>query len=741
MITFKNFKNDLNGGLVAGIIALPLAIAFGVSSFSALGPDYVSTGAIAGLYGAIFTGLFAALFGGTPSQVTGPTGPMAVVSTAAIVTLMQNPALQAAFPTAADKIPVVLFLFGFTVILGGITEIILGLVHSGKVVKYIPYSVIAGFMNGIAVIIFFGQIKPFFGFASSDTYPSIFDKFNSTNAFIGIIGVATILGILYVPKVLKKIPASLSGMFVGVIVYFIIGKVFLPTLLNPVNPYIIGNIPAKIPMPEFIFSFKKFIRYVNFDMFKILIGPALTLGILGAIDTLLTSVVADVKTKTRHNSDKELFGQGIGNIMAGIFGGIAGAGATVRTLVNIDAGGKTNLSGIIHGLLLLMIVLVFGRWAQWIPMAALSGILFITAIKMIDIWSVSLVKKKSARLDVIVMLTVTIVTAVIDLMVAVGIGLGIASIIFIKNQSKQPVVKRMLSAKTFRSKKIRSSDENEALEKFGSEIVLIEMQGALFFGTTDSFSIFIEKHVTRAKYIIFDLKSVASIDLTGAQLFLDLMQKLKENGITVCFSSLKKFNNPEREEMIVFLNEIGIIKEITQERIFFNNDFALEYCEDALLNEQNINMDKNRVYALEDMDLLRELNKDEIEIINRHCVKKKYVKDDVIFRQGDLGNEMYFIGCGEVSIVHKLTGDEIKRIVTYSVGSHFGEMAILEDKPRSATVIATSETDLYSLSKENFFDIMKSNSNLAYKVFTNLNLIFSERLRNTSRELQMLAEG
>jgi len=145
MITFKNFKNDLNGGIVAGIIALPLAIAFGVSSFSSLGPDYVSTGAVAGLYGAIFTGLFAALFGGTPSQVTGPTGPMAVVSTAAIVTLMQNPSLQAAFPTTAEKIPVILFLFGFTVILGGMTEIFLGIVHAGKIVKYIPYSVIAGF--------------------------------------------------------------------------------------------------------------------------------------------------------------------------------------------------------------------------------------------------------------------------------------------------------------------------------------------------------------------------------------------------------------------------------------------------------------------------------------------------------------------------------------------------------------------------------------------------------------------
>ncbi|MBP7653322.1 SLC26A/SulP transporter family protein [Candidatus Dependentiae bacterium] len=741
MITFKNFKNDLNGGIVAGIIALPLAIAFGVSSFSSLGPDYVSTGAVAGLYGAIFTGLFAALFGGTPSQVTGPTGPMAVVSTAAIVTLMQNPSLQAAFPTTAEKIPVILFLFGFTVILGGMTEIFLGIVHAGKIVKYIPYSVIAGFMNGIAVIIFFGQIKPFFGFSSGTSWNDLFTKFGSVNLYIAIIGIATILGILYIPKILKKIPTSLSGMFVGIIVYFIIGKILYSEFLNPINPYIIGNIPAKIPTPEFIFSLKKFIGYINIDMFKILIGPALTLGILGAIDTLLTSVVADVKTKTRHNSDKELFGQGIGNIMAGIFGGIAGAGATVRTLVNIDAGGKTNLSGIIHGLLLLLIVLVFGRWAKWIPMTVLSGILFITAIKMIDIWSVSLIKKKSARLDVIVMIVVTIVTAVIDLMVAVGIGLGIASIIFIKNQAKQPVIKRILSAKTFRSKKIRSTEENEILEKFGEDIVLIEMQGSLFFGTTDSFSVFIEKHIKKVKYIIFDLKNVLSIDLTGAQLFLDLMQKLKESGIIICFSSMKKFNDQEREEMITFLNEIGIIKEITNERIFFNNDFALEYCEDSLLREHNIDMSRNRSYNIEDMDLLNGLYKNEIEIIEKYCKKNKYNRNDIIFKQGDPGNEMYFIGLGEVSIVHKLSEDAVKRIVTYSVGSHFGEMAILENKPRSATVIATSETELYILSKTDFFNIMKENAKLAYKVLTNLNLIFSERLRNTSRELNMLSEN
>ena len=440
---FSNIKGDIFGGITAAVIALPLAIAFGVLTFAPLGPEYTAQGALAGLYGAIFTGIFAALFGGTPSQITGPTGPITVVMTSVVSGLMQNPPLPG---DPSSQIPAILTLAFLCVFFGGIFQVGFGLLRMGTLIKYIPYPVIAGFMNGIAVIIFLGQVQPFLGVGKEAGFLEIISLKAHVQPLTILVWIITIAVMLLSPKLIRALPGSLTGLIIGSVSYYIL-KAFFPSI--PMGE-VIGKIPSAIPMPV---QLREFVAiFGNPDMLAripMLFAPSLTLGVLGSIDSLLTSVVADTVTKTRHNSNKELIGQGIGNLVSAFFAGLAGAGATVRTLVNVNSGGRTPLSGIIHGVSILLVLLVLGSLAGKIPMAVLAGILLVTAVKMVDEWSSRLAwkltghvqEKKRILVNICVVLLVTIVTVTVDLMIAVGIGLVVASMLFVIQMSSS-VLKR-----------------------------------------------------------------------------------------------------------------------------------------------------------------------------------------------------------------------------------------------------------------------------------------------------------
>lgn len=353
---FRNLRGDLFGGLTAAIVALPLALAFGVS----VSPD---DGAIMGLYGAVFIGFFAALFGGTPAQISGPTGPMTVV-------------MATVFSTLVNKNPETGLGMAFTVVmLGGIFQILFGVLRLGKYITLMPYTVISGFMSGIGFIILFLQIGPFFGHpGSANVIQSLqnLSKFvNNPNPVATGLGALTLIIVFGSPAKLNRIiPAPLLALVVCTLIsVFVFPDSGIP---------IIGKIPTGLP--------KLRLPLFDLDQIRDMVGYGLMLATLGSIDSLLTSLVADNITRTTHDSDKELIGQGIGNLIAGLFGGLPGAGATMRTVVNVRAGGKTPISGMVHALVLLVIVLGAGKLTENIPNAVLAGILIKVGIDIID-WS------------------------------------------------------------------------------------------------------------------------------------------------------------------------------------------------------------------------------------------------------------------------------------------------------------------------------------------------------------------
>jgi sulfate permease, SulP family len=480
-IHFRHWRGDLFGGLTAAIVALPLALAFGVAS---------GAGAIAGLYGAIIVGFFAALFGGTPAQVSGPTGPMTVVVTSVIAALV-------------SRHPDTGLAMAFTVvILGGLIQILFGVMRLGQYITLIPYTVISGFMSGIGVIIIVLQLPPLLGHSGTGGVVTTLQKLpaylSDPNWVAVVLGLLTLLIVFTSPPKLNRIiPSPLLALVIVTLVSVVVFKD--PNLAR------IGEIPKGLPtlrMPTFsIPELADMLRY------------GLMLGVLGAIDSLLTSLVADSISRTQHDSDKELIGQGIGNMLAGLFGGLPGAGATMRTVVNVQAGGKTPLSGMIHALVLLLVVFWAGPLTAQIPNAVLAGLLLKVGIDILD-WGFI---KRAPRISLKgtgLMYLVLFLTVFVDLITAVLVGAFIANVLTIKRLSD--VQSDNIQAITSPTGNHNlTAAEQQILTDAGGDILLLKLGGPMSFGAAKSIS---RRMLIVQNYqaLVLDFSEVPTLGITAA---------------------------------------------------------------------------------------------------------------------------------------------------------------------------------------------------------------------------------
>lgn len=722
-----NLKADIAGGVSAAIIALPLALGFGVAAFAPLGREFAAAGALAGLIGAAFTGIFAAIFGGTPSQITGPTGPMTVVITATVAKLMTYDALDGSSDAAF-----VLTLTFATVMLGGVVQILLGVLRAGTAIKFIPYPVIAGFMNGIAVIIFIGQIEPVLGITDGRFWqhfklvPEVF----ATAAI-------TVAAIYASKRFLPKFPASLVGLLLGTAAYMLIAKLSNPELLRfENNPYIVGEIPSGIPMPKNIPAFASLFTQVDSGLLATIVPAAVVLGMLGAIDSLLTSLVADVATKTQHNSNRELIGQGIGNVVSSLFGGISGAGATVRTLVNVDAGGRGRVSGVTHGVLLLMILMFLGSFAGWIPMSVLGGILVVTSIGMVDTWSLALYRKRTARMDLVVVLVVTVVTVAVDLMVAVGIGFGVTMLLFLRQLSGISLVQNSFRCAIRRSKHVRGEQEEALLAQHGHGILAYELKGSLFFGSTSSFTGQVRSELATVRYLILDFKRIDTIDITGAECLKQICDAADEAGVTLLVSHINPSHRKEREALTTYLEELHVLQSIGANNLFDSLDLAVEAAEDRLL--AGLGHDDEAVEAagsVRHSGLFETLTDAQWQTIGPLLQRRAFDAGNTVFSRGDAGEYVAVIEHGRVSVWLEPIEDAVTRLATFGPGIHFGDQALLTGHVRSASVRADTDTVLKVLTTETFEDLMQTAPATGIALLRAMGVELSRRLRVTSEEL------
>jgi len=548
---FPFLKGDIFGGITAGIVALPLALAFGVQS---------GMGAEAGLYGAIGLGIFAALFGGTNTQISGPTGPMTVVSTATITLIIaEKGSFEAAFPS------VLLCFF-----LAGAFMVVMGVLRIGQYIKYIPYPVVSGFMTGIGVIIIILQFFPMLGYDSPKTISEILRNIQDPlqNVHWTSLGLTalTMLIVYIFPKLSTVVPSTLVALIV----------VTLMAELIPIDVKIIGDIPSGLPA----FHFDLFTAITDINL---VLMPAVTLAALGAIDSLLTSVVADNVTRTSHNSNKELIGQGIGNMVAGFIGGIPGAGATMRTLVNIKSGGTTRLSGIMHGVFLLFVLLGIGSLASQIPIPVLSGILLTVGISIVDRRGLSHIGKIT-KTDAFVLIIVLILTVFVDLLQAVAAGMIISSVIFIKQMGD-------ITQKDSTSTSIQTSKEAEKLHdryhiplEIRPFVSIKRINGPLFFGNSEYFLQLGKKVPDEIAVLVIDMKRVPYIDQSGLYSLESIVLSLEQKGIQVYLLHLQKQPEAMMRNILLIPNVIEL------ETIFDDEELCAESIKTLIKNNKTLSI-------------------------------------------------------------------------------------------------------------------------------------------------------
>ncbi|MFV1994441.1 MAG: SulP family inorganic anion transporter [Verrucomicrobiales bacterium] len=499
-------KGDIFGGITAGVVAIPLALAFGVSS---------GLGAIYGLYGAFALGIVAAIFGGTSSQVSGPTGPMTVVSATVVAAAMaQFGALESAW-----GLIIACFLTA------GVFQILMGVLGLGRFIRYIPYPVLSGFMSGIGVIIIIIQIFPFLGQVSPTgtlnvflALPKAHEALNWTAVFVGA---GTIAVVYLFPKITKTIPSALVALVAMTLV----------TTLFKLDVARIGDVPDGFPK-----ILLGNLNQIGIEHFLLVLKFGAMLAALGAIDSLLTSVVADNITKTRHNSNRELIGQGIGNMVSACIGGLPGAGATMRTVVNVKAGGRTRLSGMIHGLLLLALLLGAGPLAERIPLAVLAGILITVGIGIIDYKSI----RQFAHIprgDAFILVVVLVLTVFWNLLFAVAVGLILAAVIFMKQSGDLGEQKTKASPLGDFARGLPWADEMDLPDAMYDRVYIKRLHGPLFFGFAFGFKDLVAE-MPEVDHVIIRMKMVPFIDQSGAYAMEEALVDLRDKGITVALTGL-----------------------------------------------------------------------------------------------------------------------------------------------------------------------------------------------------------
>jgi SulP family sulfate permease len=723
---------DIWGGVSAMLVALPSAIAFGVTIFAPLGASYAARGAVAGILGAMAIGLVSPALGGTNRLISAPCAPAAAVLSALAITL-----------TTQDVAPeTVALMLAVVALMTGLMQVGFGAVGLGRLIKYMPYPVVSGYLSGVGLLIITQQLPKLLG-APKGTH--LWDALMSPDTWQRngiVVGVVTIGAVVLAPKVTKAVPATIAGLLAGVATYFALSLTDRSLLTVVGNAAVVGPLNGGGAGDGLIAGMTaRFAaaRTIDLSQLASLAVPALTLAVLLSIDTLKTCVVIDAMTRTRHDSNRELFGQGLGNIASTIVGGIPGAGTMGATLVNISSGAQTRLSGTVEGIAALVAFLVLGSVLAWIPIAALAGILIVVGARMFDRASLHLLKSRATLLDFVVIVSVVAVAETVSLIAASGVGVGLAILLFIREQVRGSVVRRHALGTHMHSKQVRLPHEAEALDLEGERTAIFELQGSLFFGTTDQVYTALEPHLKTRRFIILDMRRVSSVDVTAAHLLEQVGDTLHERGGNLIFSALPK-HMPGGVDAKSYLGDLGLY-EHHGAKAFGELDDALQWVEELILTEAQVEASSRPALALEEIELFRGRKAETLSALEACMETRTLQRGERVFASGDAGDELFLIRRGAVRIVLSLAGGGEHHLATFRRGDFFGEMAFLDHQPRSADAKAARETDLYVLSRAKFDQLAEEHRRLAAAVLEGLAKALANRLRRTNVELQAAQEG
>jgi SulP family sulfate permease len=719
---------DFWGGLAAMLVALPSAIAFGVAIYSPLGTSHVAQGALAGILGAVALGLVAAAMGGTNRLITAPCAPAAAVASAFAIEFMHGGG-------NAGTAVLMISLLG---LLAGLLQIVFGAVRLGQLIKYMPYPVVSGYLSGVGLIIIISQVPIFLGTPKGT-------HFWESLAAVGLwkwqsiaVGAVTMGVMLAAPQVTRAVPAAILALLAGALAYFGVGLADPSLLTLEGNRFVVGPLgPGGGSFADVMAGRWQAAGDVGVGQITYLAVPALTLAVLLSIDTLKTCMVLDALTHSRHNSNRELIGQGLGNVASAVIGGMPGAGQMGATLVNMSSGAVSRFSGVIEGALAFVAYLVLGVLISWVPLAALAAILVVVGVRMIDRHSFQFLKQRSTILDFAVIAAVVATALTASLIAASGTGIVLAVVLFVREQIGGAVVRRKLSCKETFSKRVRTHEEMEVLVEHGERGVALELQGSLFFGTTDQLYAALEPELKTRDYVILDMRRVQSVDVTAAHMLQQVKDMLAERHGFLILSQLPR-NLPSGQDMQEYFDQVGLVRPESPVRVFGELDEALEWVEDSILKDARCELGEERPLGIDEIELFKGRKAETLSALDQCMEKRSYKAGDKIFKRGDTGDELFLIRKGAVRVMLPISEGVGHHLGTFGRGAFFGEMAFLDHNVRSADAVAFSDTELYVLSRKAFDSVTEQHRKLGMVFMEGLASILSSRLRYMNAELRVL---
>lgn len=722
---------DIWGGVSAMLVALPSAIAFGVTVFAPLGAEFAARGAAAGILGAMALGLVTPILGGTNRLISAPCAPAAAVLSALAIQLTG----QGLGPE------LVVLLLGVVALGTGLLQVAFGAVGLGRLIKYMPYPVVSGYLSGVGLLIILQQVPRLLGAPKGMHLTEALASPGGWHPPGIAVGLVTILTVVLAPRVTKAVPATILGLLAGVATYFV-AALFDPALLTLAgNAAVVGRLDGGggAGVLAGITGRLSAARGIELSQVAGLGATALSLAVLLSIDTLKTCVVVDAQTRSRHDSNRELIGQGAGNIAATLLGGMPGAGTMGATLVNISSGAQSRASGTVAGIATLLAFVALGSVLAWIPIAALAGILIVVGVRMFDRNSLHLLRSRATILDFVVIVAVVVVAETVSLIAASGVGVALAIGLFLREQVRGSVVRRQFLASEVHSKQVRLPHEHEILDREGTRTAVIELQGSLFFGTTDQLYRALEPHLAIRRFLILDMRRVRSVDVTAAHLLEQVADMMNERGGHLLLSDLRQ-NVGSGVDAARYLGDLGLYQRHGA-RAFGELDDALQWVEELILEEAHAEHPSRPALALADIALFQGRKPETLAALEACLTTRTCQSGERIFSTGEAGDELFLIRRGAVRIVLRDDLGREHHLATFRRGDFFGEMAFLDRQLRSADAIAERETDLFVLPRARFDQVASEHKRLGIAVLDGVATALALRLRRTNQELQVWQAG
>jgi SulP family sulfate permease len=729
----RNLIGDVSGGFSATLIAVPHAMGLGLLAFAALGPSWAPIGVVAGLLSVVVGSVVAGVMPSGTCMMMGARTSVTMVFAGILAALVAHPQLQT--PQGPD-IPQVLTLAFITVFLSGLFQLGFGALRLGRAIKFVPYPVIAGFMNGIAILMILSQVGPMLGTDPGLSLKELPDHLADIHPLSLLITAVVIAVIFIAPRITRKVPVLLCGLLVGMPLHFLIAW-FFPGMVGP----LVGELPVTDFAPRELVAMMNLSARDDFAQWLAFLLPsALLLAAVSALDGLLAAVVTDPVTRSRHHSDHLLKAQGAAAALAAAFGAVPPAASTHTRAAGYLSGGRSPRCALFHALFMLLSLFALGPLIARVPVAALAGIIIYVALTLVDRWTRDLLRRLGAEgadrreilLNLGVVLSVTLSMLVLNLMTAFAVGVAAAIFLLLVKLSGSPV-RRVLDGTVRASLKIRNADERAMLRPLGRQIRIFELEGAIFFGTADRLQVDVESLPDNVRYVILDFRRVSEVDASGARALETIRHTSAARGISLLLSHVQEGEGSGRS-----LRSLGIMATIPAEFWFSDLDRALEWVEDRMLERDRF--EDAPELGLNDMALFAGLDENEMATLGALLQRQELGNGDVVFREGDTGDRVYLIARGSVSIKVQLSGENrARRLATFVPGVFFGEMTLLEGGCRSADAFAKgNQIVLYSLGTEDLARILRDHPQLGIKLYRNLSRELAARLRITSGALLAL---